>query len=117
MAKRRRAARIRRSFPRARRSYRRAKGFGGGVLGDVITGAVIGAGVSFAAPHINRYVPSVMGLAPSTVALLGGGVAAKAIFHKGGKWADAAVVLGSAMAASQLMGSNGGSSGGSYLND
>jgi hypothetical protein len=73
-------------------------------MGGIIAGAAVGVGVRALSPHINRYVPSVLGLSPTTVATLGGGVAAKSLLHKGGKFSDAAIVLGAAMAASELMG-------------
>jgi hypothetical protein len=106
----------------SRRTRRRA-GLSG-VMGDIVAGAAIGIGVRALSPHINRYVPSVLGLSPQTIATLGGGVAAKTLLHKGGKFSNAAIVLGSAMAASELMGGfmgNGatvtGQTNGSYAND
>jgi hypothetical protein len=95
-------------------------------MGDMVAGALVGIGIRAASPYINQYVPPVFGLSPTTVATLGGGIAAKSFLHKGGKFADAAVVLGSAMAASELMGGMLGGSGvangvanatGAYAND
>lgn len=84
-------------------------GFGSGVVGDVVSGSVIGVGSQLATPWINAYVPSVMNMSPTTIALLGGGVLAKGVLHKGGKWASAAIIIGSAQAAQQLASGMGGS--------
>jgi hypothetical protein len=83
-----------------------------GVLGNVIAGAAIGAGSTLLAPMVSQYIPPIAGVRPNTVLVLGGGVAAKAILHKGGKFADAAIITGAAMLAADLLagqGSNGGS--------
>ena len=103
--------RVRRVYSRMKRVGRRHR-TGGGLVGEMMTGAVLGAGVHFATPVINSYVPSVMGLRPTTLAVLGGGIAAKTVLHKGGKFASGAVVLGTAMAVSDLIGSMGGGSSG-----
>jgi len=95
---------IRRIVKYARKASRRGRSsYTSGVLGPVMTGAVVGAGVTLASPYINQYVPSLMGVSPSTVALLGGGVVAKGVLHKGGKWADAAIVIGAAQLGSNLI--------------
>jgi len=105
MARRRRS--VRRVFGRVKRSYRRHSGMGGGVLGDVATGAVLGVGQQVATPTINQFVPSFMGLSPSSEVMLGGGLAAK-ILHKGGKWATAATIIGASQVAQQLASGMGG---------
>lgn len=80
-------------------------------MSDAVAGAVVGAGAQFASPYINQYVPRVMNLSPMTIALLGGGVVAKGVLHKGGKWSSAAIQIGAAMAAQQLMSGSSTSSG------
>ena len=85
-----------------RSKYHRSRPGLQGVIGNVVTGAVLGIGIKFASPYINRYVPSIGPLSPSTIAILGGGVVTKAVLKKGGKWSDGLIILGSAMAASEL---------------
>ena len=78
----------------------------GGMAGDVIAGGVIGAGLAFARPTINKMVPTVGPLRPTTITLLGAGAGLKLV-KKGGKFADAALIMGSAFAAHDLMASTG----------
>lgn len=104
--------RVSRRYSFSKKRYSRRSSRTSGIMGDLVTGAVLGAGIQFAGPTINSMVPSVMGLRPMTVALLGGGVAGKAILHKGGKFADGAIILGTALAVSDLLASQGGSSSG-----
>jgi len=88
---------------------------GSGIIGDAITGAVLGAGIQIAAPTINNYVPSIAGIRPTNLALVGGGVLAKTVIKKGGKFADGAIILGVAGIAADLVAGHvqgGGSSGG-----
>jgi len=110
--------RTRRFFGRIKKHYRRHKGFGG-IMGDVLSGAVLGAGIQFAAPTINSYVPSIAGIRPTNLVLVGGGIGAKSFLHKGGKFADAAIILGVAGIAADLVSGNFGGSGtvGGYAND
>ena len=83
------------------------------MTGDMVAGGIVGIGATFAAPYVNQYVPSVAGIAPMNIALLGSGIAAKAFLHKGGKIADAAIIIGTAnVAAGLASGMAGGSSGG-----
>jgi hypothetical protein len=76
-------------------------------MGAVIAGAIAGIGTKFLAPYAQKYAPSILGLSAPTVAALGAGLAAKFVFKKGGKFTDGFLVLGSAMAASELMGNFG----------
>ena len=85
---------------------------GGGIVGMLVPGAVMGAGIALAGPAINSYVPQVGPFSPTTVAVLGGGLAAKMVLHKGGNFASAAVTLGAAMAAQNLLAGSGGNGGG-----
>lgn len=109
MARRRKSVR---HFGRARKSYRKKSMLGGGLVGDVVAGGVVGAGIAFAGPTINQYIPALGPLTPTTVAILGGGAVAKTVLHKGGKFASAAVIIGSAMAAHDLMAGMGGTDNG-----
>jgi hypothetical protein len=87
-----------------------------GVTGDVMSGAIVGIGATFASPYINQFVPSIAGISPTNVALLGGGIAAKAFLHKGGRIADAAIIIGAAnVAAGLASGMAGGTSAGSSM--
>lgn len=103
----------RRYISRQRAGYRRARrkhpGMTG-ITGNMFSGAVLGVGTVVAAPYINRYVPSVLGMAPVSVAMLGGGILAKGFLHKGGRIADSAITIGtyqlSAQLASGYMGGN-----------
>jgi phage baseplate assembly protein gpV len=79
---------------------------GRGLVGDMVAGAVTGGIVAVASPTINQYVPRVAMFAPTTIALTGVGVAGK-MMHKGGNFTTAALILGSAMAAHDLMSSTG----------
>jgi len=96
-------------FKRARRAVRRVKSYGrrhkstSGIVGDMMAGGIVGAIAQVAAPIINQNVPSIGPLRPTTATILGGGIAAKAVLHKGGKFASAAIVIGTAMAVGDLM--------------
>lgn len=103
--------RARRAAAFVRKTSRR-KAFGGGVLGDVLAGAAVGVVLHFGAPTINAHVPSIGPVRPTTAVMLGLGAAGK-FMHKGGKYADAALILGSAMAVSDVAGSFMGSAGNS----
>lgn len=96
-------------YGRVKRHVRRHKTGISGVMGDVLAGGIIGGIAGFAEPTINTYVPSFMGLRPKSIALVGGGVIAKAFLHKGGKFADAAIIIGTAGIASDLAGGMAGS--------
>ena len=113
MARRRRTGRS--SFFRKAKRRGHKSIMGGGIVGNMVSGAVIGAGISLAGPTINQYVPGIGPLSPTAVALIGGGVAAKSIFHKGGSFATAAITIGTAMAASSLTSGMGGTSSGGGL--
>lgn len=76
---------------------------GKGLIGALVAGAVVGAGATFAAPMVSSKIPAIGPLAPMTVAVLGTGLVAKTVLHKGGNFATAAVMLGGAMAATDLM--------------
>lgn len=80
-------------------------------MGDVMAGGLVGIGATFLSPYINQYVPSVAGVSSTAIALTGGGIAAKALLHKGGKYADAMIIVGVAMAASNLASGVAGGSG------
>jgi len=99
---------------KAKKYYRRHRGFGGGVLSKAVHGGIIGAAATFGAPWINQYVPPVGPVRPSTLTVLGGGILAKSVLHKGGGFSDAAVIIGAAMLAGDLMAgmSSGGVAGG-----
>jgi hypothetical protein len=101
-----------RAFRYAKRTSRKAGN--SAILSDVVAGAAVGVALPFVAPYVNRFVPSIAGVQPTTIALLGAGVAGK-YMRKGGKFADAALILGSAMLAQNMVGGLGGSSSnGSY---
>ena len=101
--------RARRSFSRARRGYRRHKAGIGGIGGLVMRGAGVEIASNFITPMVSSYIPPVMGMSAKTEVLLGGGIVAKLVLHKGGSWADTMIILGSARAASELLGSVSGS--------
>ena len=90
-------------FSRVKRRVSRRSKFGSGVIGDMISGGIIGGALQFGSPIINSYIPPVLNMRPTTIAVLGGGVVAKGLLHKGGKFADAAVIIGTAMAVGDLM--------------
>lgn len=110
MARRKRTSR---RYNFAKKSSRRVKHsmLGGGLVGTMVSGAIVGAGIALAAPTINSYVPKIGPLSPVTVATLGAGIVGKSVIHKGGNFTTAAVTLGAAMAASDLMSGMGGASG------
>jgi len=102
MAKFRKARRV---YSRVKKRYSRHKTTSG-LMGNVMAGAVVGAGIQFAAPYVNQYIPAVAGIRPTNLALVGGGVALKSFLHKGGKFADAMVILGVAGIAADLVAGN-----------
>jgi hypothetical protein len=86
--------RARRAYSRAKKHYRRHKSFKGGMMNDVIAGAVVGGIAAIASPYINSNVPSVFqGVSPTAEVLTVAGAAGK-FMHKGGRWADAALIIG-----------------------
>lgn len=107
---------VRHYFSKARRGVKH--GFGSGIIGDMVTGGIVGAVTQFAAPTINKKVPSVLGLRPTTAVVLGVGALDKLLIHKGGKFSSAAIIIGTAMAAGDLMANMGGATtninGGAY---
>jgi len=101
MAKFRKASRARRVYGFAKRTAHRSKT--SGVLGDVVAGAAVGIGLSLANNTINKYVPSIGPVRPTSAALTGVGLAGK-MLHKGGKYTDAALIMGAAMTATDVLG-------------
>lgn len=94
--------RVRKVYSRARRRVSRSKF--SGVTSKVISGAALGAIINFAGPTINSNVPQLGPLSPMTVATLGGGIVAKSVLRKDPMGlSSAAIVLGSALAAGNLM--------------
>ena len=85
------------------RSFRRKHSAMSGVMGSVVAGAVVGGVTQFAAPYINQYVPRIGSARPTSIALAGVGLADKLAFHKGGKFTDAALVMGSAMLVGDML--------------
>ena len=105
-------------FKRARKKvsafYKKSRRVGakrGGLLNDVFAGAVVGGVVTFGAPIINQYVPSVGPVQPVPLTLAVGGAAGKYL-HIGGKFADAALIIGVASIVSSIAGGMGVSSAG-----
>ena len=112
--------RARRFYGKVKKGYHRRRGMGGGVVQDAIAGAVVGGIVQFGSPYINQYVPAIGPLRPTTAAVLGGGLIGKSLLHKGGKFADAAVIIGTAMLIGDVMASSGisgGSTGGGFAGE
>jgi len=94
----------RRVYAGAKKHYTRHKGMGGGTIGKAISGFLVGAGVVIARPYINKYVPAVGPFGPTTIVTGLGGAGCKYILKKDPMGlATAATIIGSGMAASDLL--------------
>lgn len=94
----------RKVYAGAKKQYKRHKGMGGGTVMKVVSGFIIGAGVVIARPYINKYVPAVGPFGPTTIVTGLGGAGCKYILKKDPMGlATAATIIGSGMAASDLL--------------
>jgi len=120
MAKR-RFSRVR-SFYTKKKHHKKSSSMGLGSLTPIIAGIGAGVALSFAAPYINRYIPSnVAGIPNTAIAAVILGAGTKILLKKDPmKIPTSLMVLGGSMIGASLLSGNGGAVGagvGAYAND
>ena len=109
-----RFTRVRRGYARAKRSYSRRKSISG-FASPLITGAVIGAGLRFASPYINSYVPRVGPISGTTIATGAGAMLLK-MSRKGGNWSNGLMLVTGMSLSNDLLGAVYGGNGATVSN-
>lgn len=97
-------ARVRRVYGKAKKSYRKHSSTSG-LLTPLISGAAVGVGSTFLKPYADQYIPSFAGMRPIDEALvIGGGVVKFGLKKDPFHIATAAITVGAAGIAASLVG-------------